>query len=142
MSAQQANAETIFVSRLRATETLAHGRIRQVFDVLNLPGMQVVCISADIGSGDLEPISQEYSLANGTTYDDIDSALLAWDDMADEMRLLDAIGAALLRHSHGLIRPLWEHRTPAQKWPWITKARHFKTLADSLGLSITQRMRQ
>src|SRR5258708_18860465 len=104
MSAQQANAETIFVSRLRATETLAHGRIRQVFDVLNLPGMQVVYISADIGSGGLEPISQEYSLANGTTYDDIDSARLACDDIADEMRIIDAIGAALLRHSHGLIR--------------------------------------
>src|SRR5258708_32631723 len=97
MSAQQANAETIFVSRLRATETLAHGRIRQVFDVLNLPGMQVVCIAADIGTGDLNAISQEYSLANGTTYDDIDSAPLAGDDMTYDMGVLGAVCASSTR---------------------------------------------
>lgn len=142
MSAQQApDTGTVFVSKLRTTEAIAHGRVRQVFDVVNLPGMQVVCVSADIGAGDLQPISQEYTLASGAVFDNPDDALLAWDDMADELALLDAIGAALLRHNHGLVYPLWDHRTPAQKWPWITKARQFKGVADSLGLSITKRMR-
>ena len=134
---------TVLVSKLRSTESLDHGRVRQTFDVVNLPGMQVVCISAMSGDeGDLDPVSQEYHLASGAVFDSIDDALLAWDDMADEMALLDAIGATLLRHEHGLVRPLWEHRTPQQKWPWITKARQFKGLAESIGLSITKRMRQ
>lgn len=142
MSTQQAqDSGTVFVSKLRKTETLDHGLIRQTFDVVNLPGMQVVCISALDDDGEFAPVSQEYQLATGAVFDSPDDALLAWDDMADEMALLDAIGAALLRHAHGLIRPLWEHRTPAQKWPWITKARQFKGVADSLGLSITKRMR-
>jgi len=144
MSAQQqSDAGTVFVSKLRSTETLEHGRIRQTFDVVNLPGMQVVCVSALTGDeGDLAPVSQEYHLANGAVFDSPDDALLAWDDMADEMALLDALGGALLRHVHGLIRPLWEHRTPEQKWPWITRARQFKGVAESLGLEITKRMRQ
>ena len=58
------------------------------------------------------------------------------------MALLDAIGEALLRHRHGLIRPLWEHRTPEQKAVWIASARQFKALAESLDLSVTKRMRQ
>ena len=143
MSAQQANAGTVFVSKLRSTEALDHGRIRQIFDVVNLPGMQIVCVSATAGdAGDLEPVSQEYHLANGAVFDSPDDALLAWDGLVDELALLDAIGAALLRQGHGLIRPLWEHRTPEQKWPWITKARQFKGVADSLGLVITKAARQ
>lgn len=139
---QQADSGTVFVSKLRSTETLDHGRIRQTFDVVNLPGMTVVCVSAIDDVGDLAPVSQEYGLSTGAVFDNPDDALLAWDDMADELALLDAIGAALLRHAHGLIRPLWEHRTPEAKWPWITRARQFKEVADSLGLQITKRMRQ
>lgn len=142
MISQQTEAETVFVSKLRKTETLEHGRIRQVFDVVNLPGMQIVCVSAINRDGDLVPVSQEYHLATGAVFDDQDDALLAWDSLVDEMALLDTIGAALLRFQHGLIRPLWEHRTPEQKWPWITKARQFKGIAESLGLDITKRAQQ
>jgi hypothetical protein len=142
MSTQEANTETIFVSKLRKTETLPRGRVRQIFDMVNLPGMQVVCISALGDDGDFAPISQEYQLANGAAYDTLDDALLAWDDMSSELALLDTIGNALLRYGHGLIRPLWEHRTQEQKWQWITRARQFKGIADSLGLSITKDMRR
>ena len=62
--------------------------------------------------------------------------------MKGEIELVDAIGAALLRHAHGLVRPLWEHRTPEQKYPWLTRARQFKSLAESIGLRITKEMRQ
>jgi hypothetical protein len=138
MSTQESNAETIFVSKLRKTETLPHARVRQIFDMVNLPGMQVICISHIGDDGEFEIISQTYELANGAAYDTLDDALLAWDDMSSELALLDTIGNALLRHHHGLIRPLWEHRTAEQKWPWITRARQFKGVAESLGLSITQ----
>lgn len=142
--AMQANksTETIFVSKLRRTETIERGRIKQTFDVVNLPGMQVVCVSAPAGDGDFDPVSQEYHLVNGAVFDNPDDALLAWDTLVDEIALLDAIGAALLRHAHGLIRPLWEHRTPEAKWPWITRARQFKGIAESLGLSITKEPRR
>lgn len=142
MTTLEANAATVFVSKLRQTIPLERGRIKQIFDVVNLPGMQVVCISVIEGDGDFEPISQEYTLPNGAKFDNPDDALLAWDDLKDELALLDTIGAALLQHSHGFMRPLWEHRKPEDKAFWISRARQFKGVAESLGLSIAKRMRQ
>lgn len=132
-------AERVFASKLRKTEMIEPDRMRQTFDMLALPGMQIVCISViDDGSGDFMPISQKYQLLDGSSFDSLDEALLAWDDKQAEIELVDAIGQALLRHAHGLIRPLWEHRTPEQKYPWLTRARQFKDLAESLGLQITR----
>jgi hypothetical protein len=135
--------EAVFVSKLRRTDTLEHGRIRQIFDVVNLPGLQVVCISkTDEASGEISLVSQEYKLASGVTFTSIDEAVVAWDNLKPDLDLLDALGEALVRYSHGLMRPLWCHRTPAQKEPWLARARQFKQLADSLGLSIEKVSRQ
>jgi hypothetical protein len=132
-------AQTVFVSRLRQTIPLEPGRIKQIFDVVNVPGLQVVCVSTIEGDGDFEPISQTYVLPDGNELDSVEDALLAWDDLKDEVALLDTIASALLRHKHGLIRPLWEQRTAEQKAVWITQARQFKSLAESLGLQVARR---
>jgi hypothetical protein len=140
---QQTSAETVFVAKLRQTIALDSGRIKQIFDIVNLPGLQAICVSdIDSEGGEFEPISQIYVLPNGAEFDNADDALLAWDDLKDELALLDVIAEALLRHKHGMIRPLWQDRPPEQKAVFIASARQFKALADSLGLTITKRMRQ
>ena len=71
MSAQAAE-ERIFVSKLRKTEMIESGHLRQTFDMLDLPGMQIVCVSAlDHDTGDLAPISQVYQLPDGHSFEDL-----------------------------------------------------------------------
>ena len=137
----QAAEERVFAWKLRKTEATEVDRVRQTFDMLAIPGMQIICISAADENGDLVLISQKYRLLDGSSFDSLDEALLAWDDKKTEIELIDTIGEALLRHAHGLIRPLWEHRTPEQKYPWLARARQFKDLAASLGLQITKEAR-
>jgi hypothetical protein len=72
-------AEVVAVSKLRKTAMLEGGRIEQIFDAINLPGLCVICISGLDDEGELSPISQVYEIA-GIQYDDLDTALLAWDD--------------------------------------------------------------
>lgn len=72
-------AETILVSKLRKTAVIGNAQIEQIFDVINAPGMVVICVSGLDEDGELAPISQVYEVA-GLQYGDIDSALLAWDD--------------------------------------------------------------
>lgn len=124
-----------------STRALDAGRIEQTFDVEGHPGLRVVTTFALNDFGDLEPIGNVYHLANGQMFEDTDTALQAWQDLGDELEILDALGHAMLRHQHGLIRPLWEHRTAEQKWSWITRANSFKKLAEGLGLSITKETR-
>lgn len=133
---------SVFVSKLRKTETLEGFRVRQTFDILNMPGLTVVCISGLEGEGadqELVPISQEYHLATGETFTTIEQAVLAWDGLKGELELNETLAHALLRYHHGLVRPLWEDRSPVQKEPWLTRARQFRQLATSLGISITKR---
>lgn len=128
---------SVFVSKLRRTDTLEHGRVRQIFDVVNMPGLMVVCISMMEGD-EFAPVSEEYHLSNGQTFTNLDDAVLAWDDLKADLELMDTLAAAILRYHHGLVRPLWEHRDAVQKEPWLTRARHFRQFAESLGLTITK----
>jgi len=73
-------SEFILVSRLRTTRCLDHGRIEQIFDAVNCPGLCVICISAMGADGDLGPVSQTYEFG-GQQYDQLDDALLAWGDI-------------------------------------------------------------
>lgn len=129
------HSEQVLVSKLRKTVALRDGRIRQVFDVLPCPGLQVICESYADGDGEFEPISQIYQLPNGAVFDDADTAFNAWAEQRAENQLLDDLGDVLLRHHHGLMRPLWADRTPEQKSIWITRARHFVGLARAMGLT-------
>lgn len=132
-------AEHVMVSRLRDTEALDHGKVRQTFDVINCPGLTVVCESQCIGDeGDFEPLSQTYYLSTGETFDSPSEALLAWDAQQTDIEFIDTLGHALLRQQHGLMRPLWEHRNPRDKSVWIVNARHFRTLLNSLGFDIVR----
>jgi hypothetical protein len=142
MSALDITDDTVFVSKLRRTDTLPDGRVRQVFDIVNMPGLSVVCIIEADGDGDLKTVSERYCLSNGQTFDSIDKAVLAWDDLKADLELLDTLGQAILRYHHGLVRPLWEHRDAVQKEPWLTRARHFRQFAEGLGLSITKAVQQ
>lgn len=143
MSGNEPTGETVYVSRLLRTDTLEGGRVRQTFDVLGLPGMQVLCVSQmSEPEGEFEPVSQEYLLANGQSFTKLDDALFAWDELKADLALLDAVGALLLRSRHGLMRPLWDERTHEQKEFWLAQARQFLQLAGSLDLSIAKRMRQ
>jgi len=141
-SAAQPLAETIYVSKLLRTDTLEHGRVRQIFDVLGLPGMQVVCVSQVNDDREFEPVSQEYRLTDGQTFENLDDALLAWDELKASLALLDGVGELLRRHRHGLMRPLWQELKDHEKEPWRAMARQFLQLATSLDLSIAKRMRQ
>jgi hypothetical protein len=139
MSAQ---GEQVLAARLRRTVPLPDGRVRQFFDIPACAGMEVICESNAGDGGELEPISQIYRLANGALYDDADTAFQAWADLRTDHELLDAIGGVLLRHHHGLLRPLWEERTPEQKSVWIARARNFVELAKAIGLTIERRQTQ
>lgn len=79
------HSEQVLTAKLRKTECLRDGSIRQIFDVLPCPGLFVVCISADI-EGELEPVSQIYELPNGAVFDDPGIAFSAWADFHSEQR--------------------------------------------------------
>lgn len=137
MSTLDITDDSVFVSSLRRTDTLPDGCVRQVFDIVNMPGLTVVCVSG-LEDDELVTISQDYVLSNGQSFDKIDDAVLAWDGLKGDLELLDTLAHAVLRYTHGLVRPLWEHRDAVQKEPWLTRARHFRQFAESLGLSITK----
>jgi hypothetical protein len=96
-------AELVMVSRLRDTVALEHGKVRQTFDVLNCPGLTVVCESQGIGDdGDFEPLSQSYHLATGETFDNAAEALLAWDSQHSDLVLFrNRSGAAYSKDTLG-----------------------------------------
>jgi len=132
-----ATAEQVMVSRLRDTIALDHGKVRQIFDVINCPGLTVVCESQYIGD-DFVPLSQIYELAGGEQFDSPSEALLAWDRHQTDLELMDTLGHALQRHRFGLMRPLWQDRKPKDKAIFLGAARHFRTLLNSLGLDIVR----
>lgn len=136
------SGEPVYVSKLIRTDTLEDGRVRQLFDVIGLPGLQVVCVSRMNSEQEFESVSQEYRLADGQTFANLEDALFAWDELKADLALLDAVGDLLLRSRHGLMRPLWGERTHEQKEFWLAQARQFLQLAGSLDLSIAKRMRQ
>ncbi|MCC8967892.1 hypothetical protein H8A95_37685 [Bradyrhizobium sp. Pear76] len=131
-------AEQVMISKLRETVALDHGRVRQVYDVQNCPGLVVVCELADVGAdGEFETIEQRYEMpAIGRVFFSPGEALLAWDSAQTDHEIAEALGEAMLRYRHGLMRPLWSDRTPAQKSMWIAAARSFRSLLNSLGFDI------
>jgi len=134
--------DSVFLPKLRRIDTLPDGRVRQVFDIVNMPGLQVICIVAPDDDGELKTVSEQYCLSNGQSFDKIDDAVLAWDGLKDDLELLDTLAHVVLLYHHGLVRPLWEHRDGVQKEPWLTRARQFRQLATSIGLSITKAVQQ
>lgn len=131
-------AEQVMISELRETVALDHGRIRQIYDVRNCPGMVVVCDLADVGNdGEFETIEQRYELpASGKSFDSASEALLAWDSEQTDHEIAEAFGEALLRYRLGLMRPLWADRPPKDKAIWIADARSFRRILNSLGFDI------
>lgn len=131
-------AQQVMISHLRETVPLEHGRVRQIFDVRNCPGLIVVCDLADIGNdGEFETIEQRYEMpATGRVFETADEALLAWDAEQTDHEIAEGLGEALLRHRHGLVRPLWAERKAADKAIWIAAARSFRRLLNSLGFDI------
>lgn len=130
------------ISQLRETVALDHGRVRQIFDVRNCPGLVVVCELSDMGNdGEFETVEQRYELTAGIgryIFDNAGEALLAWDAAQTDHETADALGHAMLRHRHGLMRPLWEHRSEKDKVVWIAEARGFRRLLNSLGFDIVR----
>lgn len=133
-------AEQVMISQLRETVALDHGRIRQIFDVRNCPGLVVVCELSDLGNdGEFETIEQRYELpASGKVFESAEEALLAWDAEQQDHDVAQATGETLLRFRHGLVRPLWEQRTAKDKAIWIAGARSFRRLLNSLGFDIVR----
>lgn len=131
-------AEQVMISQLRKTEALDHGRVRQIFDVRNCPGLVVVCELADMGNdGEFETIEQRFEIpATGKVFDNAGDALLAWDAEQTDHEIAEALGETLLRFRHGLMRPLWGDRKSADKTMWIAAERSFRRLLNSLGFDV------
>jgi hypothetical protein len=131
-------AEQVMISQLRQTIALDHGRVRQIFDVRNCPGLVVICELADMGNdGEFETVEQRYEIpASGKVFDNAGEALLAWDAEQTDHEIAEALGETLLRFRHGLMRPLWADRKPGDKAMWIAAARGFRGLLNSLGFDI------
>ena len=127
---------TVFVSQLRSTRMLDLDMIEQVFDVVNCPGMSVICRSQRLQNGDLKALSQVYEIATGIQFDTVEDAILGWDDMRQEIAGLDALACALRLLMGPLIKPRWETLTPGDRAPWLTKARHIRNLLLNLGFDI------
>jgi hypothetical protein len=72
-------AETVMVCKLRLTRMQGQSDIEQIFDVVNCPGIVVICISGLDDQMQLAPKSQTYEFG-GMQYGSADDALLAWDD--------------------------------------------------------------
>lgn len=130
-------AEQVMVAELRETVALDHGRIRQIYDIKNCPGMVVVYELSDVNSeGEFETVSRTYELSTGKIFEDGGEALLAWDAEQTDHEIAEALGETLLRFRHGLMRPLWADRKPGDKTMWIAAARGFRGLLNSLGFDI------
>ncbi|MCC8949315.1 hypothetical protein H8A97_30490 [Bradyrhizobium sp. Arg62] len=132
-------AELVMITKPRpdSVEVLDHGRVRQVFDVVNCPGISVVWEGFKVDAdGEFETVSQTYHLSTGKVFDNPDDALLAWDAEHTDQETVDALGEALLRYRHGLMRPLWADRSAGQKSPWIAAARQFRHMLNSIGFDI------
>jgi len=95
---------------LAGTAEQATGRVRQIFDVVNCPGMSVVWEGFSCG-GEFETVSQTFHLASGAVFETSDEALRAWDAQQDDHAIVGALGEALLRYRFGLMRPLWSERS-------------------------------
>jgi hypothetical protein len=79
------HSEQVLAAKLRRTEYLRDGTIRQTFSVGPCPGLQVVCILADV-KGLLEPISQTWELPDGAVFDDAYIAFNAWAVFRSDQR--------------------------------------------------------
>jgi hypothetical protein len=136
----ESTAQQVMISELRETVALDHGRIRQIFDVRNCPGLVVICELSDLGDdGEFETVEQRYEMpATGAVFESADEALLAWDAAQTDHEIADALGEALLRWRHGLIRPLWGQRRDKDKALWIASSRAFRRLLNSLGFDIVR----
>lgn len=134
-------AEQVMISKLRQTIALDHGRVRQIFDVQNCPGLVVVCDLADMGNeGEFETIEQRYEMpASGKVFDNAGDALLAWDAEQTDHEIAEAIGETLVRYRLGMDRPLWSERKPTDKAIWIAAARQFRRILNSLGFDIVRK---
>jgi hypothetical protein len=131
-------AEQVMVSQLRQTIALDHGRVRQIFDVRNCPGLVVICELSDMGNeGEFETVTQHYEIpASGKVFDNAGEALLAWDSEQTDHEIAEALGETLVRYRLGMDRPLWSERKPADKAIWIAAARGFRGLLNSLGFDV------
>lgn len=134
-----ATAEKLLVTKPRRTEVLDHGRVRQVFDVLNAPGLVVVWEGFCSEGSDFETISQVYELGNAV-FDNASDAIAAWDQQRSDQEMMDALGHALLRWRHGLVRPLWQERPPHEREFWLRNARSFHELLSALGFEVSRRV--
>ncbi len=135
-------AKQLMISELRQTIALDRGRVRQIFDVRNCPGLMVICELADVGGdGEFETIERRYVLSSGREFDDAGEALLAWDSEQQDHEIVDALGETLLRYRLGLVRPLWSERKPADKAIWIAGARSFRRILNSLGFDVVRLQR-
>ena len=134
------NAEKLALfARPRAAEVLPHGRIRQVYDVTNCPGMTIVWEGFKVDAeSEFETVSQTYHLSTGDSFDNPDEALLAWDATQGDHDIAEALGETLLRWRFGLMRPLWSERSPKQKEVWIVNARSFRRLLNGLGFDVVR----
>lgn len=137
-------AEQIMISQLRETIALDHGRVRQIFDVRNCPGLVVICELADMGNeGEFETIEQRYEIpATGKVFESASDALVAWDAEQTDHEIAEALGEALLRYRFGLMRPLWADRTPGDKAIWIAAARGFRRLLNGIGFDLVRLERE
>jgi len=81
------HSENVLSAKLRRTDCLPDGSVRQIFDVVPCPGLRVVCIMENI-EGQLEPVSQVYELPDGSVFDvaDRDGAFSAWAEYRDNQR--------------------------------------------------------
>ena len=129
-------ARQIMFPKLRQTIAMDRGRVRQVFDVQNCPGLIIVCDLAEM-DGEFETVRETFEIpSSGQVFDDADVALLAWDSEQNDHEIAGALGEILLRYRHGLMRPLWSERKPADKAIWIATARSFRRVLNSLGFDI------
>ncbi len=76
----QSLAQTVMVAKLRKTALLPFDQIEHVFDVVNAPGISIICVSELGDEGELVEVNRVYEV-DRMQYGSADQALLAWDEM-------------------------------------------------------------
>ncbi len=76
----QSLAQTVMVAKMRKTALLLPlDQIEHVFDVVNAPGISIICVSELGDEGELVEVSRVYEV-DRLQYGSADEALLAWDE--------------------------------------------------------------
>lgn len=133
----ETESQPVIVTRLRDTTPLRSGRLRQIFDAVNFPGISVVCVTEPT-SCDPRLVSQIYELDDGQQFTDADAAISAWQRAANNREASELLGEALRRLVRGLVRPLWNELTDDQKASWVQTAAAFARLLEAFGLRIVK----